>query len=156
MSAKSNRFEKVVNIRNKKASFEFEFIDTYVAGVMLKGTEIKSIREGKVSLTEAYCVFYENELFIRQMHISPYSMASSYNHEAVRDRKLLLKKKELEKLQTKSQEKGLAIIPVRIFINDRGKAKMEIALARGKKIHDKRQDLKEKDAKRELQRMAFD
>ncbi len=156
MSTKPNRFEKVVNIKNKKASFEFEFIDTYVAGLMLKGTEIKSIREAKVSLTEAYCVFYEGELFIRQMHISPYSMAASYNHEAVRDRKLLLNKKELEKLQTKSQEKGLAIIPVRIFINDRGKAKMEIALARGKKIHDKRQDLKEKDAKRELQRMAFD
>ena len=156
MSTKSNRFEKVVNIKNKKASFEFEFIDTYVAGLMLKGTEIKSIREAKVSLTEAYCVFYEGELFIRQMHISPYSMAASYNHEAVRDRKLLLNKKELEKLQTKSQEKGLAIIPVRIFINDRGKAKMEIALARGKKTHDKRQDLKEKDAKRELQRMAFD
>jgi SsrA-binding protein len=90
------------------------------------------------------------------MHISPYSMASSYNHEAVRDRKLLLQKKELVKLQTKSQEKGLAIIPVRIFINDRGQAKLEIALARGKKNHDKRQDLKEKDAKRELQRMAFD
>lgn len=156
MSTKSNRFEKVVNIKNKKASFEFEFIDTYVCGLMLKGTEIKSIREAKVSLTEAYCVFYEGELFIRQMHISPYSMAASYNHEAVRDRKLLLNKKELEKLQTKSQEKGLATIPVRIFINDRGKAKLEIALARGKKIHDKRQDLKEKDAKRELQRMAFD
>jgi SsrA-binding protein len=156
MSQKTARFEKIVNIKNKKASFEFEFIDTYVAGLMLKGTEIKSIREGKVSLTEAYCVFYEEELFIRQMHISPYSMAASYNHDAVRDRKLLLKKKELEKLQTKSQEKGLAIIPVRIFINDRGKAKLEIALARGKKLHDKRQDLKEKDAKRELQRMAFD
>lgn len=156
MPNKTDRFEKVVNIKNKKASFEFEFIDTYVAGLMLKGTEIKSIREGKVSLTEAYCIFFENELFIRQMHISPYSMAASYNHEAVRDRKLLLKKKELEKLQTKSEEKGLAIIPVRIFINDRGKAKLEIALARGKKLHDKRQDLKEKDAKRELQRMAFD
>jgi SsrA-binding protein len=156
MSQKTARFEKIVNIKNKKASFEFEFIDTYVAGLMLKGTEIKSIREGKVSLTEAYCVFYEDELFIRQMHISPYSMAASYNHDAVRDRKLLLKKKELVKLQTKSQEKGLAIIPVRIFINDRGKAKLEIALARGKKLHDKRQDLKEKDAKRELQRMAFD
>ena len=89
------------------------------------------------------------------MHIAPYSMASSYNHEAVRDRKLLLSKKELEKLETKSQEKGLTIIPVRIFINDRGKAKMEIALGRGKKLHDKRQDLKEKDAKRELQRMAL-
>lgn len=154
--AKSNRFEKFVNIKNKKASFEFEFIDTYVTGVMLKGTEIKSIRESKVSLTEAFCMFLDGELYIRQMHISPYSMAASYNHVAVRDRKLLLKKKELEKLETKSAEKGLAIIPVRIFINDRGLAKMEIALARGKKIHDKRQDLKEKDAKRELQRMAFD
>lgn len=156
MSIKSSRFEKVVNIKNKKANFEFEFIDTYVAGMVLKGTEIKSIREAKVSLTEAFCVFYEGELFIRQMHISPYSMASSYNHVAVRDRKLLLQKKELVKLQTKSQEKGLAIIPVRIFITDRGKAKLEIALARGKKNHDKRQDMKEKDAKRELQRMAFD
>lgn len=156
MSSKPNRFEKSVNIKNKKASFEFEFIDTYVAGLMLKGTEIKSIREGKVSLTEAYCVFHQGELYIRQMHIAPYSMAANYNHEAVRERKLLLNKKELEKLETKSAEKGLAIIPVRIFINDRGKAKLEIALARGKKLHDKRQDLKEKDAKRELQRMAFD
>lgn len=154
--SKSSRFEKIVNIKNKKASFEFEFIDTYVAGLMLKGTEIKSIREGKVSLTEAYCMFLDGELYIRQMHIAPYSMAASYNHEAVRDRKLLLNKKEMEKLETKSSEKGLAIIPVRIFINDRGKAKLEIALARGKKLHDKRQDLKEKDAKRELQRMAFD
>jgi len=104
--SKSSRFEKVVNIRNKKANFEFEFMDTYVAGLVLKGTEIKSIREAKVSLTEAFCVFFDDELFIRQMHISPYSMASSYNHEAVRDRKLLLQKKELVKLQTKSQEKA--------------------------------------------------
>jgi len=154
--AKANRYEKFVNIKNKKANFQFEFIDTYVTGVMLTGTEIKSIRESKVSLTEAFCIFLEGELYIRQMHIAPYSMAASYNHVAVRDRKLLLKKKELEKLETKSAEKGLAIIPVRIFINDRGKAKLEIALAKGKKIHDKRQDLKEKDAKRELQRMAFD
>lgn len=154
--AKSNRFEKFVNIKNKKASFQFEFVDTYVTGIMLTGTEIKSIRESKVSLTEAFCIFLDGELYIRQMHISPYSMAASYNHLAVRDRKLLLKKKELEKLETKSAEKGLAIIPVRIFINDRGLAKLEIALARGKKTQDKRQDLKEKDAKRELQRMAFD
>lgn len=154
--AKSNRFEKFVNIKNKKANFQFEFIDTYVTGLMLTGTEIKSIRESKVSLTEAFCIFLDGELYIRQMHISPYSMAASYNHVAVRDRKLLLKKKEMEKLETKSAEKGLAIIPVRIFINDRGLAKLEIALARGKKTHDKRQDLKEKDAKRELQRMAFD
>ena len=124
--AKSNRFEKFVNIKNKKANFEFEFIDTYVTGVMLKGTEIKSMRESKVSLTEAFCLFMDGDLYIRQMHISPYSMAASYNHVAVRDRKLLLKKKELEKLETKSAEKGLAIIPVRIFINDRGLAKMKL------------------------------
>ena len=155
MATKVNKFDKIINIKNKKASFQFEFIDTYKAGMVLKGTEIKSIREGKVSLTESFCVFLDGELYVRQMHIAPYSMAASYNHDAVRDRKLLLGKKELEKLQTKSQEKGLTIIPVRIFINDRGMAKMEIALGRGKKFHDKRQDLKEKDAKRELQRMAL-
>lgn len=153
--AKTNKFDKVINIKNKKASFQFEFIDTYVCGMVLRGTEIKSLREAKVSLTESFCLFMDGELYVRQMHIAPYSMAASFNHEAVRDRKLLLSKKELEKLQTKSQEKGLTIIPVRIFINDRGLAKMEIALGRGKKIHDKRQDLKEKDAKRELQRIAF-
>ncbi|MEN2281515.1 SsrA-binding protein SmpB [Algoriphagus sp. SE2] len=154
--AKPSKFDKIINIKNKKASFQFEFIEKFVCGMVLKGTEIKSIREGKVSLTEAFCVFLRGELFVRQMHIAPYTMAASYNHVAVRDRKLLLSKKELEKLETKSQEKGLTIIPVRIFINDRGLAKMEIALGRGKKLHDKRHDLKEKDAKREIQRMAFD
>ena len=154
--AKPSKFDKIINIKNKKASFQFEFIEKFVCGMVLKGTEIKSIREGKVSLAEAFCVFLRGELFVRQMHIAPYSMAASYNHVAVRDRKLLLSKKELEKLETKSQEKGLTIIPVRIFINDRGLAKMEIALGRGKKLHDKRHDLKEKDAKREIQRMAFD
>lgn len=154
--AKDSKFDKIINIKNKKASFQFEFIETFVCGMVLKGTEIKSIREGKVSLTEAFCVFLRGELYVRQMHIAPYSMAASYNHVAVRDRKLLLSKKELEKLETKSDEKGLTIIPVRIFINDRGLAKMEIALGRGKKLHDKRHDLKEKDAKREIQRMAFD
>ncbi|NVK49902.1 MAG: SsrA-binding protein SmpB [Cyclobacteriaceae bacterium] len=153
--ATKKKFEKIINIKNKKACFQFEFLETYVAGLVLKGTEIKSLREGKVSLTESFCIFLDGELYVRQMHIAPYSMAASYNHEAVRDRKLLLNKKELEKLRTKSQEKGLTIIPVRIFINDRGLAKMEIALGRGKKMHDKRQDLKEKDAKRELQRMAI-
>ncbi len=153
--AKPNKFDKVINIRNKKASFQFEFIDKYVCGMVLKGTEIKSLREAKVSLTESFCLFMDGELYVRQMHIAPYTMAASFNHEAVRDRKLLLSKRELEKLQTKSQEKGLTIIPVRIFINDRGLAKMEIALGKGKKTHDKRQDLKEKDAKRELQRIAF-
>lgn len=153
--AKSNKTVRHTNIKNRKASFEYEFLDTYIAGIMLKGTEIKSIREGKASLTEAYCYFRNGELYIKQMHISPYSLAAHYNHEPVRDRKLLLSKKELNKLEGKSEEKGLSIIPVRLFINDRGLAKLEIALARGKKIHDKRQSIKEKDAKRDLDRMAY-
>lgn len=153
--SKTNKFEKRINIKNRKASFEFEFLDTYIAGMMLKGTEIKSIREGKASLTEAFCYFRNGELFVKQMHIAPYSMASAYNHEAVRDRKLLLSKKELDKLESKLEEKGLTIIPVRLFINDRGLAKLEIALGRGKKLHDKRQSIKEKDAKRDLDRMAY-
>jgi len=153
--ADKKKFEKIINIKNKKASFEFEFLDTFIAGIVLTGTEIKSVREGKVSLTEAYCYFRRGELFIKQMHIAPYSMAHSYNHDAVRERKLLLNKKELDKLETKFEEKGLSIVPVRIFINDRGLAKMEIALARGKKLHDKRDNIKERDVKRELQRMKF-
>src|SRR5690606_37641164 len=124
--AKPNKFEKHINIKNRKAGFEFEFLDKYIAGIMLKGTEIKSIREGKASLTEAFCYFKKGELFIRQMHIAPYTLASYYNHEAVRDRKLLLSKKELNKLEAKFEEKGLSIIPVRMFINDRGLAKVEI------------------------------
>lgn len=155
MTVKKNRFEKIINIKNKKASFEFEFIDKYIAGLQLTGTEIKSIREAKVSLTEAYCYFRRGELYIKQMHIAPYSMAASYNHDPVRERKLLLTKQELSKMENKFAEKGLSVIPIRIFINDRGLAKMEIALARGKKIHDKRESIKEKDTKRELERMRF-
>lgn len=153
--AKPNRFSKIINIKNRKASFEFELLDKYVAGLALKGTEIKSIREGKVSLKEAYCYFKRGELMIKQMHIAPYSQAAHFNHDAVRERKLLLHKKELDKLESKLSEKGLSIVPVRIFINNRGLAKLEVALGRGKKLHDKRQDIKKKDAKRELDRMAF-
>jgi SsrA-binding protein len=152
---KKKKFDKIINIKNRKASFEFEFIEKYVAGLVLKGTEIKSIREGKVSLTEAYCYFRRGELYIKQMHIAPYSLAAYFNHDAVRERKLLLNKQELKKMENKFAEKGLSIIPVRIFINDRGLAKIEIALSKGKKVHDKRQSIKEKDAKRDLQRMAF-
>jgi SsrA-binding protein len=152
---KNNKFDKIINIKNKKASFEFEFLDKFKAGIVLTGTEIKSIREGKVSLTEAYCYFRKGELYIKQMHIAPYTLAAHFNHDAVRERKLLLQKQELRKLENKFSEKGLSIVPVRIFINDRGLAKMEIALGKGKKIHDKRQSIKEKDAKRDLQRMAF-
>jgi len=155
MGQEKKKFDKIINIRNKKASFEFEFLDTMIAGIVLRGTEIKSVREGKVSLTDAYCYFKRGELYVKQMHIAPYSMAASYNHDPVRERKLLLNKKELDKLESKYEEKGLSIDPVRIFINEKGHAKMEIALARGKKLHDKREDIKSKDVKRELARMRF-
>ncbi len=148
--AKQSRFAGKINIRNRRASYEYEFIDTYIAGIVLSGTEIKSIREGKVSLGEGYCYFNGDELFIKGMHISPYKQGSHYNHEPTRERKLLLHKRELRKLKQRAAEKGLTIIPVRIFINDRGFAKLEIALARGKKLHDKRQSLKEKDLQREM------
>jgi SsrA-binding protein len=147
-------FAKDINIKNKKASFEYQFLETFIAGIMLSGTEIKSIREGKVSLQEGYCIFEEDELFVRQMHISKYEEGTYNNHDPIRDRKLLLNKKELKKLFLKSRDAGLTIIPVRLFINERGFAKLEIALAKGKKLHDKREGIKERDVKRELSRMG--
>lgn len=144
-----------INIKNKKASFEYHFIDTFIAGIQLTGTEIKSIRMGNVSLQEGYCFFNNGELYIKGMHISRYEQGTHYNHEPVRDRKLLLHKKELRKLEGKFEEKGLSIIPVKLFINDRGLAKMEIALAKGKKLFDKREDIKEKDVKRDMQREKY-
>ncbi|PIB36131.1 SsrA-binding protein [Reichenbachiella sp. 5M10] len=149
------RFSNDVNIRNKKASFEYEFIDKYVAGLVLKGTEIKSIKEGKASLQEAYCFVSNDEMFIKGMHISVYEQGTVYNHDPLRERKLLLNRKEIDKIQTKSQEKGLTLIPLRLYINQRGFAKMEIALAKGKKIHDKRSSIKDKDVKRELERNRY-
>lgn len=144
-----------INIKNKKASFEYQFIDTYIAGLVLTGTEIKSIRMGTANLQEAYCVFINNELFVKSMHISKYNEGSYYNHEPLKDRKLLLQKRELKKLEVKSQEKGLTIIPTRLFITKRGFAKLEIALAKGKKMFDKREDIKEKDLRREMSREKF-
>lgn len=149
------RFSNDINIKNRRARYEYEFIDTYKAGIVLKGTEIKSIREGKVNLQDGYCFFKKGELFAKNIHISPYSQGSFYNHEEDRERKLLLKRQELAKMETKMKEKGLTIIPLRLFITARGLAKLEIALAKGKKIHDKRDSIKEKDAKRELDRMKF-
>ena len=143
---------KRVNIRNKKASFEYELIDKYEAGIRLTGPEIKSIREGKASIMEAYCFFMRSELWIKSMHISPYGPASYNNTPPTRDRKLLLNKKEIEKLQKELKNKGLTIIPIRVYIADSGYAKVEIALAKGKKVHDKRQDIKEKDDKRAMDR----
>lgn len=155
MSNTKSRFQKIINIKNRKASYEFEFIDTYKAGIMLKGTEIKSLREGKASLQEAYAYFKKDELYLKSMNIAEYTQGTYANHEPTRERKLLLNKRELEKLKANSNEKGLTIIPTRIFINDRGMAKVEIALAKGKKIHDKRDSIKEKDMKRELSRLKY-
>ena len=144
-----------IQIKNKKASYEFEFIDKYEAGIMLKGTEIKSLREGKASIQEAYCYFKKHELYIKGMNIAPYSQASFESHEMTRDRKLLLKKRELEKLQSKMEEKGLTIVPVKLYINQRGLAKLQVALAKGKKIYDKRESIKKKDQKRDLERLKI-
>ena len=149
------RFSNQVHIRNKKASFEYEFIDKYVAGIALLGTEIKSIKEGKASLQEAYCFVSKEEVFVKGMHISVYAQGTFNNHEPLRERKLLLNRKEINKIESKSQEKGLTLIPLRLFINERGYAKIEIALAKGKKIHDKRDSIKDKDIKREMDRTRF-
>ncbi len=150
-----NKFSNKINIQNRKAKFEYQFLDTFTAGLVLTGTEIKSIRESRVNMQEAFCVFQEGELFVKQMHIAPYSEGSHYNHEPDRIRKLLMSKKELGRLSSKMTEKGLTIVPTRLFINDRGLAKLNIALAKGKKLFDKRQDIKQKDMKREMDRVKY-
>ncbi|MGB0176380.1 MAG: SsrA-binding protein SmpB [Owenweeksia sp.] len=142
-----------INIKNRKARFQYEIQETFVAGIMLLGTEIKSVRESKVSLGESYCYFKKEELFIKSMHIGEYSHGNINNHEPLRERKLLLQKRELKKLKDKMEQGGnLTIVPLRLFINDRGLAKVEIALGAGKKLHDKRNTLKEKAVKREMDR----
>ena len=141
-----------INVKNKKAYFEYHILDKYITGVSLLGTEIKSIRAGKVNINDAFCSFLGDDLYIRNMHISEYSHGSFYNHEARRDRKLLLTKKELKKLRVKGEERGFTIIPLRMFISNRGFAKLEIALAQGKKDFDKRDTIKERENKRELDR----
>lgn len=145
------RLKSDVRIKNKKAEYQFFLIDRYTAGLVLTGTEIKSIRAGKASVGESFCVFLGSELFIKNMYIAEYSHGSAFNHVPRRDRKLLLNKRELRKLQGKIKEKGLTIIPVVLFIDENGRAKIEIALAKGKKLYDKRETLKEKDIKRQLQ-----
>lgn len=147
-----DKIQKKVEILNRKASFEYQFIDTFTAGLVLTGTEIKSIRQGKVNLTDAYCLFHQNELFVRNMHISKYEEGTHYNHEPIRDRKLLLTKRELKKLQNELKNVGLTIIPTKLFISEKGYAKLNIALAKGKKLFDKREDIKERDIKRGMER----
>lgn len=141
-----------IRIKNKKASFEYTFIEKFVAGIVLTGTEIKSIRESKVSIAEAYCLFVNEELFVRNMHISEYSYGTYNNHDPRRDRKLLMNRKELRKLNTKLKEQGITIVPIVLFVNEKGLAKIEIALAKGKKLYDKRESLKDKDHQREIDR----
>ncbi|MEH6308809.1 SsrA-binding protein SmpB [Olivibacter sp. CPCC 100613] len=141
-----------INIRNKKAHYEYHILEKYMAGIQLLGTEIKSIRQSKANIGDAFCAFLQDGLYIRNMHIAEYSHGSFYNHESKRDRKLLLTKKELSKLKVKGEEKGFTIIPLKIFVNERGYAKVEIALAQGKKDYDKRESIKERDTKRELSR----
>lgn len=141
-----------IYIKNKKAYFEYTILDKYVAGVQLLGTEIKSIRNGKANINDAFCTFIGKHLYIRNLHISEYTFGSFYNHEAKRDRVLLLNKNELKKLLTRGEEKGLTIVPLALFISERGFAKIEIALAQGKKTFDKRETLKERDTKVEMDR----
>ncbi|MES2630119.1 MAG: SsrA-binding protein SmpB [Bacteroidota bacterium] len=142
-----------VNIRNKKASFEYQFLETFTAGMVLTGTEIKSIRDNKASITEAYCYFTKSgELYVKNMHIAEYEKASFYKHDPKGDRKLLLTSHELGKLQKGLKNQGLTIIPLKVFMSEKGWAKMEIALSKGKKIYDKREDMKSKDARRDMDR----
>jgi len=142
-----------VEIKNKKARYLYEFLDDYTAGIVLTGTEIKSIRNGKASIMEAYCVVKDGEAVIRNMYIAEYENGSYYNHEPRRDRRLLLNKKEIKKLEKKLQDKGLTVVPSKLFINDKNLAKINIHLAKGKKLHDKRQTMKERDTKRDLDRV---
>jgi len=155
MSKDKERFKQIINIKNRQAFFNFEILDKLVAGVVLTGTEIKSIREGKVNLQDSFCYFNRNEAFVKGLNIMPYTEGTYNNHEPTRERKLLLKKAELKKLESKVDQKGFTLLPLRIFINDRGLAKLEIALARGKKTHDKREGIKERDLKRELSRVKI-
>jgi SsrA-binding protein len=142
-----------INIKNRKASFEYEFLEKYIAGIRLCGTEIKSVREGKASLTDAYCFFRSGELWAQGIHIAEYGWGTCNNHEPRRERKLLLSRRELDKLERRVQDKGLTVIALRMFVNERGYAKLEIALARGKKTYDKREDIKDRDSRRELDRV---
>ena len=141
-----------INIKNKRAPFDYEFVDQFTAGIVLTGTEIKSIRMGKASLVDTYCYFVANELWVKNMNISLYMQGSYNNHQVRRDRKLLLNKKELRNLEQDSKSPGYTIVPIRLFINENGLAKLDIALARGKKEFDKRQSLKEKEDRREMDR----
>jgi SsrA-binding protein len=143
-----------MEIRNRSAYYEYQIDDKYDAGIVLTGTEVKALRSGKASFNDSYCIFQGDELYVRSLHISEYELGTYNNHNPTRERKLLLNRKELRKIQGKIKEKGFTIIPLRIFFAESGKAKMQIGLARGKKLHDKRESIKQRDADRELRRMG--
>jgi SsrA-binding protein len=145
-------FSNKINISNKKAFFNYEILDKYIAGIRLQGTEIKSIRLGKASLVDSFCDFDGHELFVKNLNISEYVLGTHYNHAPRRTRKLLLERAELFKLRRAAEQKGLTIIPLRLFISEKGFAKLEIALAKGKKEYDKRDTIKDRDSKRDLAR----
>jgi SsrA-binding protein len=144
---------RVINIFNKQAGFEFIFLDNYTAGIVLQGTEIKSIIQNKVNFQDAFCYIKDHEMFIKNMHISTYKEGSYLNHDPLRERKLLLRKKEIVKIENRLKEQGITVVPIKMFTNERGFIKIEIALAKGKKLFDKRESLKEKDAIRELKKI---
>ncbi|MDR2835503.1 MAG: SsrA-binding protein SmpB [Bacteroidales bacterium] len=144
---------KILSYKNKKASFKYEFLERFKCGIVLTGTEIKSIREGKINFSDSYCLFKLSELWVIDIHIAEYKYGTINNHEPKRDRKLLLTRRELNKLQKKVSEKGLTIIPIELTVDERGFAKIDIALARGKKMFDKRDDIKARDNKIEIDRM---
>ncbi|MEI6946598.1 SsrA-binding protein [Paraflavisolibacter sp. H34] len=141
-----------MDIKNRSAYFEYYIEDKYVAGIVLTGTEIKSLRAGKASFNDSYCIFHGNELFIRSLHIAEYTFGTVNNHDPVRERKLLLNRRELKKMQAAIKEKGYTIIPLRIFLNEKNLAKLEVGLAKGKKLHDKRETIKQRDTQREIKR----
>ncbi|MDD4728369.1 MAG: SsrA-binding protein SmpB [Dysgonamonadaceae bacterium] len=142
-----------INIRNKRATFDYELIETFTAGIVLTGTEIKSIRLGKAILVDTYCIFERGELWVKNMHITAYFYGSYNNHDARRDRKLLLNKSELKKIARLTKQSGFTIVPTRLFINNNGLAKLNIAIAKGKKEYDKRHSLREQEDKRDMDRM---
>lgn len=143
---------KQIEITNRKARYEYHFADTFEAGMVLTGTEIKSIRAGNANLRDAFCIFINDELYVKGIYIAPYKEGSYANHDPVRDRKLLMKRSELKKLRRRVDEKGMTLVPYRLYLNQRGLAKLEIALAQGKKAFDKRESIKERDTKRDLDR----
>lgn len=144
--------EKNIHIKNKRAGFEYFLLERFIAGIILTGTEIKSIRDGKANLTDSYCAIWNDELYVKNLHISEYTFGNLNNHEPKRERKLLVTKRELKKIISKSKDVGITIIPTLLFINDKGLAKLEIAIAKGKKLYDKRETLKGKDVQREIDR----